>query len=151
MAAASTALATEFELKINGAKAPQDLAKMVYTVEVEKNLHLPDVFAVRFHIGSVDENPFSVVDDYMKNFLGDGVEVEIHQYPNDNNKPPIVVGEITSLELDLSSLVPGSATSAVIRGYDRSHRLHRGRHTRTFSEMKYSEIVSKVAGSRSAH
>jgi len=141
----SMALATEFELKINGEKAPQDLARMVYTIEVEKNLHLPDVFAVRFHIGSVDEKPFSVVDDYMKNFLSDGVEVEIHQYPNRNNKPPIVVGEITSLELDLSSLVPGSATSAVIRGYDRSHRLHRGRHTGTFSDMSYGDIVNKVA------
>jgi len=54
----------------------------------------------------------------------------------------LMVGEITGLEAAYtSSGLPG----LTVRGFDRRHRLQRGRKVRTFIKQKDSEIVSKIA------
>jgi len=53
------------------------------------------------------------------------------------------VGEITGLEPEFTvSTLP----RLTVRGYDRGHRLVRGRKTRTFSRQKDSDIASAIAG-----
>ena len=136
--------APQISLKIGGSPAPADLMDKIAEVEVENNLHLPDVFTIRIHLRSVGEKTFDVVDNLMKDYLAQGKEVEIAHIAK-NRSQTFLVGEITSVGLDLSSTAPGSPLIAVIQGYDKSHRLHRGRQTRTFVNMSYSDIVSKVA------
>jgi uncharacterized protein involved in type VI secretion and phage assembly len=48
---------------------------------------------------------------------------------------------VTSIEADYDTL----GTRAVVRGYDKSHRLAAGRKTKTFLNVKYSDIASQVA------
>ena len=137
-------IAPQISLKIGGSPAPDDLMDKISEVEVENNLHLPDMFTIRIHLGATGEKAFDVVDNLMKDYLAQGREVEIgHQ--SRSRTQVFMVGEITSISLELSSMVPGSPIAAVIQGYDKSHRLHRGRHTETFVNMSYSDIVTKVA------
>jgi Bacteriophage probable baseplate hub protein len=54
----------------------------------------------------------------------------------------LIVGEVTGLEPDFgASEVP----TVTVRGHDPSHRLLRGRNTRSFVKMKDSDIVKQVA------
>ena len=138
-------ISAEFGLKIGGNKVSPDFLKTVFEVEVEQSIHLPSVFTIRVNLGATGESPFDVVDGLMKDFLDQGSEVEIFQHLNKQDKL-IMAGEINSVSLDLSSTVPGSPISAVIQGYDKSHRLHRGRKTRTFLQSNFSQAVEKVAG-----
>src|SRR5262249_14720041 len=52
-------------------------------------------------------------------------------------------GEITALEPEF---VFNRLPSLMARGYDRRHRLQRGRKTRTFVQQKDSDIASQIAG-----
>ena len=138
-------ISAEFSLKIGGKKISPEFLNTIFEVEVEQSIHLPSVFTIRVHLGATGENPFEVVDGLMKDYLDQGSEVEVSQHIEGQDKL-IMTGEINSVSLDLSSTVPGSPLSAVIQGYDRSHRLHRGRKTRTFLQTSFGDAVKKVAG-----
>ena len=138
-------IAAEFGIKIGGAKISQEFQNTIFEVEVEQSIHLPSVFTIRVHLGATGEEPFDVLDGLMKDYLDKGSDVEISQRIGGQDKL-IMVGEINAISLDLSSVVPGSPLSAVIQGYDKSHRLHRGRKTRTFLNSSFGDAVKKVAG-----
>src|SRR5207244_9909516 len=55
---------------------------------------------------------------------------------------PLLTGEVTALEADYSA----HGAWVLARGYDPSHRLHRGRQTETYRNVKDSDIVRTVAG-----
>jgi phage protein D len=61
-------------------------------------------------------------------------------YLNDLEK--IIVGEITGLE---PAFQANSLPTVVVRGYDHRHRLLRGRETRSFIQMKDSDIAKRIA------
>ncbi|MEZ4384620.1 MAG: contractile injection system protein, VgrG/Pvc8 family [Nannocystaceae bacterium] len=54
----------------------------------------------------------------------------------------VMTGEITGLELDVAA---SEAPRVTIRGFDRLHRLTRGRKTVAYAEVKDSEIAAKIA------
>ena len=145
MTTQTESIAAEFGLKFGGQKISPEFRNTIFEVEVEQSIHLPSVFTIRVHLGATGENPFDVMDDMMKDYLSRGSEVEISQHFRGGDKH-IMTGEISSVSLDLSSTVPGSPLSATIQGYDKSHRLHRGRNTRTFLQSTYSDAVKKVVG-----
>jgi len=60
-----------------------------------------------------------------------------------NDVQTVLVGEITGLEPEFSIQ---ALPRLVVRGYDRGHRLLRGRKARTFSQQKDSDIASTIAG-----
>ncbi len=74
--------------------------------------------------------------------FAEGNEVEIQMGYVDNLEK-LMVGEITGLEPEFSS---GDAPTLTVRGYDRRHRLLRGRKTRSFTQVKDSDIASQIAG-----
>ena len=55
---------------------------------------------------------------------------------------PLITGEVTSIEAEYDTL----GTRAVVRGYDKSHRLAAGRKTATFQNANYSDIAQQIAG-----
>ncbi|MEM7796554.1 MAG: VgrG-related protein, partial [Cyanobacteria bacterium P01_C01_bin.118] len=61
----------------------------------------------------------------------------------EQEKGTILEGEITAIETHFTQ---GSQAPIVIRGYDPSHRLHRGRFNRSFQNMTDSDVVKKIAG-----
>ncbi|MEO1373919.1 MAG: VgrG-related protein, partial [Cyanobacteria bacterium J06635_10] len=50
-------------------------------------------------------------------------------------------GEITAIDTNFTGK---SQAPVIVRGYDVSHRLHRGRHNRSFQNMTDSDIVKKI-------
>jgi uncharacterized protein involved in type VI secretion and phage assembly len=76
-----------------------------------------------------------------------GKEVQIQMKADENEGATqaaiLIKGEITALEPSFS---PGGETALTVRGYDKSHRLHRGKKTRTFLKIKDSDLVRTIAG-----
>ncbi|MBN2145905.1 MAG: VgrG-related protein [Anaerolineales bacterium] len=141
-----------FTIKING-QTPESLDADLLELEVDTNVHLPAMLTM-------------VLDDRMDNQTGkleytDGttfalgaeikLTIETDEIPSEASSVTniLFIGEITSLE----PIFPASGHSRLrVRAYDRSHRLARGKKTRTFGDanptgsgIDESTIVSTIA------
>jgi phage protein D len=126
------------EVKINGVAVRTDL---IQEVRVQDSLALPAVFSITFaprDLGrGVDPLGVEGVDPSI------GAEVEVFLgAPRETQKEKVFDGEITALEPNYGP----DGIRLVATGYDRAHRLHRNRKTRTFQRMTASQIVQKVVG-----
>ena len=54
----------------------------------------------------------------------------------------IIIGEITAIETHFTAQ---TSAPILIRGYDMSHRLHRGRHNRSFQNKTDSDLVKELS------
>jgi uncharacterized protein involved in type VI secretion and phage assembly len=136
-------LTSGFLIKVNGTELPGEQANRVSEIAVEQSLHIPDMITIRINDVGDDSTPdraafFKILDE---NSFRVGSEVEIGMGRN-SNPTPLIKAEITSVELDVSE---GRPPIVIIRGYDRSHRLHRGRHSRSFLNTSDANIVTKIA------
>ena len=122
-------------IKIDGQDLPADAMDDLIEVSVETSLRLPDMFMIHLHdvdLRWVDEGPFVL-----------GKEVEIAALPEEGGESKVLIkGEITSLEPDFAE---GALATLRLRGYDRSHRLHRGTHAQAFVQMTDSDIAERIA------
>lgn len=134
MADAAQAHLSHFNLKINGRQAGKDVMNQILDCTVDNTIHLPDVCTLRLHDAGfhwLDQDTFSP-----------GVEIEVFGGDEGAGElKPIFHGEVTALEMDLAA--HGVPTLSV-RGYDRSHRLQRGHHNRSFVQMTDTDIVRKI-------
>jgi uncharacterized protein involved in type VI secretion and phage assembly len=117
-------------IKLGGSDASDDILGAIEEVVVEDDVNLPTVITVRLADPDVE-----LIDDAS---LAIGTEIEV-QFGD----PPerVGLGEITALELDQQR---GTAR-VIIQAFDRAHRLHRGRHVRTFQQMTDADVVQKIA------
>ena len=112
---------------------PTVAPKLKRTV-VDTRLHLPDMFELTF-----EDSDNSVVSDLMVR-IGSLVEV----YGGSSGSPKaecLIKGEVTSIEGEYQGLT----IYTIIRGYEKSHRMQRSSRTRTFVDMKDSDIAAKIA------
>jgi len=126
-------LTTPIYLKFDKAEAPPEIIDSIVSVEVDDSLILPDMFAIHLQDTErrwIDDDMFSV-----------GKSVVISTGTG-SKKVKIVSGEITGIE---PRILPDIGVSLVIRGYDMSHRLNRGKKTTTFIQMTNSDIAKKIA------
>lgn len=129
-------------IKIDGAMLPDDVFADVFDITVEHDLVLPDTFAIR--IFDIDTKSGS-----QKLFpLADGTQFrigrEIEIWMGREDRPAkVLTGEITALELDLRG---DGLPILTVRGYDKSHRMHREKKTAVFVNVKISDIVRQLAG-----
>jgi phage protein D len=72
--------------------------------------------------------------------VGNVVEIKMGDAGNLNS---LIIGEITALEPEF---VISRRPVLKVRGYDRAHRLQRGRKTRTFVQKKDSDIATQIGG-----
>ena len=122
-------------IKIDGTPLADNLIPLVEQVSVDDYLHLPDMFVLTFR--DIDHNVLSQAK------LKIGSDVRIEATALGESRPGLLIaGEVTSIEAEYGP----AGNRAVVRGYDPSHRLHRGRHTATFRKMKDSDIAKKLAG-----
>lgn len=129
-------LLAHFYLKLGGADAPDELMQALGNVEVDDSLHIPDMFTLQVR----DAQLAWADSDLLK--IGQEVEILAKAAGDDQQPRRLLIGEITSVEPDYPY---GSAPVVVVRGYDRAHRLHRGKKTRSFVQMTDSDIVTKIA------
>ena len=101
---------------------------------VDTRLHLPDMFELTF-----EDSDNSVIEQLMVR-IGSLVEI----YGGASGTPQaecLIKGEVTSIEGEYHGLT----IYTIIRGYEKAHRLQRASRTRTFVDMKDSDIASKIA------
>lgn len=125
---------SHFNLLIRGIQAGKDVMNQILDCTVDNTIHLPDVCTLRLHDAGfhwLDEDTFKP-----------GTEIEV--FGGDEGTAAlksIFYGEVTALEMDLAA--HGVPTLSV-RCYDRSHRLQRGCHNRSFVQMTDTDIVRKI-------
>ncbi len=133
-----------FEIKLNGTQLTTAQANAILSVEVERNLYLPAAVCIRFidagPAGSDGPTTLGLANDTTFAAMGTAVEILMG-----HASTPVSVfkGEITSFEIDITEA--GDPPLFVIRAYDKGHRLHRGRISTTFLQMKDSDIASTIA------
>ncbi len=133
-------------LEIGGETAPDELMNDLQQLSVEESLNLPTAFTIAL------ENPYYSdtspwrFDDYFA--LGQTIRIGFEaSQTNDQGLSSttmsyLIEGEITGIESHFSA---ESQAPIIVRGYDTSHRLHRGRHNRSFQDYTDSDIVEEIA------
>src|SRR5579862_763281 len=126
---------SHFNLKLNGQQASKEMMEDFLDCTIENSLHLPDLCTIRFH-----DAKFKWLD---SSSLEEGTLVEVSGCEeNSQQLIPLFTGEVTALEMDLAG--HGTPT-LIVRCYDKSHRMHRDRKSRTYVQMKDSDIIQKIA------
>lgn len=128
----------EFDIKIDQKALADSARPFIAGIVVDDSLDWPSMFAVQF-VSSFDlEDVHEWIDDPVL-AVGNVAEFKLG-YGNDLET--LIIGEITGLEPEF---VLDRLPSVTVRGYDRRHRLQRGRKTRTFLAQKDSDIASTIA------
>ena len=123
-----------FVISLNGSNASQEFYADLAEVVVETNWHLPGMFTIRLH-----DRELSWVDSDQ---LAVGTEVEISaQEEEGSSATTLMSGEITAVEPEFTQGMP----ILQVRGFDRAHRLHRGRRRRAFVQVTDGDIARTIA------
>lgn len=123
-------------LKIDDKDAPESLMGDLIQIVVEESLHLPGMFTLivrnDYKPGQAQDKPWR-----YKDLLQIGKPVKIGFVSSttqakefsQEKQGDVLEGEITAIEAQF-----GETTQApiIVRGYDVSHRLHRGQFNRSF-------------------
>ena len=149
------------QIKVNDEKASGELAENLLQVIVEESLHRPSMFAIvvrnDYKSGAQNDDPWK-----SERQLNIGDKISIGFQPSvskteDGNSQngkssqssqkaeagagELISGEITAIEAHFTET---TQAPIILRGYDLSHRLHRGRFSRSFQNMTDSDVVKKI-------
>jgi phage protein D len=142
----------KIKLEIDGQSASEAVLEDILYVVVEESLNLPTMFIIAL---KNDYHPGSEADTKWKhqNLLEIGKLVKIgaiasttdssNANTSSSGESYLIEGEITAIETHFSEK---SQAPIILRGYDVSHRLQRGRWNRSFQNVTDSDIVKKIAG-----
>jgi phage protein D len=111
---------------------PTVLEHLVRAV-VDTHLHLPDMFELTF----IDEDGKLIKDSGLK--IGAKVEI-LAGAANSTSTSSLIKGEVTGIE----AICQEGLVYTVVRGYEKAHRLQRAKRTKTFLNMKDSDIATQV-------
>jgi phage protein D len=131
-------LAPEFRLHINEAPLPNEAIADLISVSVLLDVDAMSMFSVLLTGWDGVEMKTKWLDSDLFQ-EGNPVQVEIGYR---NSMETVFSGEITGLEPNFPEAQPITLT---VRGYDRRHRLMRERKTRSFTNVKDSDIASQLA------
>lgn len=136
-----------FNLKIEGQDAPVNLREDILQILVEESLSQPGMFVLvirnDYQPGSQQDRPWKY-QDLLKigKTVSIGFNASTTQESSKSEEEEILQGEITAIEVHFTEK---TQAPIIVRGYDVSHRLHRGRFNRSFQNMTDSDIVKKIA------
>lgn len=131
-------LVPDFRVCVNGSRLPPEAAADLITLTVDEDAGVPSMFALRLVNWDMHKLQVTWSD---ADLFAEGNELEIQMGYVDHLQT-LMVGEITGLEPEFCS---ADIPTLVVRGYDRRHRLMRGCKTRSFKQMKDSELASQIA------
>jgi phage protein D len=121
-------------VEIGGNPLAEELELWLESTVVDDHALLPDMFALRFRDPDHDL--------LEKAGIEIGTPVRILAAPIGQEATELLIaGEVTGLEADFDV----SGSHVIVRGYDPSHRLHRGRRTETYRNVTESDIARTVA------
>ncbi|MFN6565765.1 type IV secretion protein Rhs [Nostoc minutum NIES-26] len=137
-------------LQIDGTNASTDLLNDILQISVEESLHLPGMFTLiiknDYFPGRTEEKTWRHQSLFA---IGKKIKIGFVSSTTENvdfetaEQGYVLDGEITAIETEFTEK---SQAPIVIRGYDISHRLHRGRYNRSFQNVTDSDIVNQIVG-----
>ncbi|MBW4425364.1 MAG: type IV secretion protein Rhs [Nostoc desertorum CM1-VF14] len=131
--------------------ASPELMKDLLQITVEESLHAPAMFTLVIHNSYLPTSPRPEYQPWRHEKLfeiGNKVKIGfVSSTTQDANfddvlEEYLIEGEITGLEVSFNEK---SEAPIIVRGYDISHRLHRGRHNYSYLKMSDTEIVKDIA------
>lgn len=126
--------ANQIDIEIDGTPLDEALEMRMEEVVVDDYLHAPDMFTLTFR------DPERTVLTEARIKVGSTIRVLSSE--SGGAKPGLLIhGEVTGIEAEYSE----AGSRITVRGYDPSHRLHRGRLSTSYSDMKDSDIAAKIA------
>jgi len=126
--------AGKFKVEIDGVEVPQDVDNLLSAALIDSNMHQPDLFVLAFR------DPERAV--LSKTGAKVGSKVKVTAFSKAAPAGDLLLtGDVTALEVEHD----GSGTFTILRGYDQSHLLFRGRYTETYQNMTSADIAQKVA------
>jgi uncharacterized protein involved in type VI secretion and phage assembly len=141
---------SEPKIQIDGQPASPELMKDLLQITIEESLHLPAMFTLVIHNSYIptSDRPENKAWRHEQLFrIGKKVKLGFTSSTTlDNNfqdevEKILIEGEITAMEVHFNEK---SEADIIVRGYDISHRLHRGRYNRSFLNETDSDIVKKI-------
>ncbi len=126
------------KILLQGKALDPDVEADFISATVSEDLEAPSMFELKFATWDVEKQQFTWIDRDLFE-LGDRVEIQMG-YQKDLKT--VMVGEVTGLEPEFGQ---DTTPILVVRGHDLRHRLLRGRQTKSFTQMKDSDIVSQNA------
>jgi uncharacterized protein involved in type VI secretion and phage assembly len=137
-------------LKIKNQAASDDLMEDLLQISVEESLHLPGMFSLVINNSAYSGRSGDTFWKHTDAFaIGDAIEIAFASSTttsgefDDAQSGTVLKGEVTAIEVNFSS---DSQAPIIVRGYDVSHRLHRGRKIRSFQEVTDSDLVNTIIG-----
>jgi Rhs element Vgr protein len=122
-------------VEVGGSALAADIEGQLESALVVDRLAMPDMFTLVFRDPTRDILGKAGLE------IGKKVKISTTSLTGDDPEP-LITGEVTSIEAEYDTL----GTRAVVRGYDKSHRLAAGRRTATYQNTKYSDIAQQIAG-----
>lgn len=122
-----------------GALLPKPIRDRIARIVIEGQRNMPAMCEVEFN----DDD--SAVTDNVLMRPGQTLKVEsapASEDPTQTSLGPIFDGEVVAIE---ASFTPHGGKRVLLRGYDRSHRLHRTRQTRTFLMQPDNVVATQIA------
>jgi len=140
-------------IKVDGEEVKPSISENCLKVVVEESLYHASMFTLWLRNDYKPGMPTSEPWQEQLQELQIGKEVAVGFTPSSTQSAEstsaskeLIQGEITSLDIQFTE---ETQAPIQIRGYDRSHRLHRGRHNRSFQNMTDTDIVRKIAAEAS--
>ena len=121
-------------VKVDGSDLDPIAVSAMESALVVDRLSMPDMFSLVFRdrdrdiLGKVGLE------------IGKAIEISASSQ-SDDAEAVLIKGEVTAIEADYDTL----GARAIVRGYDKSHRLAAGRKTATFENVKLSDIAKQLA------
>lgn len=128
----------DFLVKVNGTALSDEMTKGVLQITVDSSAHMPAMCTI-----CLRDPDYAIVDGSSFD-VGGALLVSLRSAVTTSGSSELVEifnGEITALEPEFRY----DADVLIVRSYDKSHRLHRGKKTRTFLAKTDSAIASSIA------
>src|SRR5258706_1209404 len=124
---------TQRTISVDGIEFSTFVEHHVASVTVIDRLRMPDSFVIAFR------DPFQNI--LSKAHLKIGAVVKIKtSAPGKDGQDVLISGEVTSIEAEYDLL----GARAVVRGYDKLHRLSAGRKTKTGDNVTYADVAQEI-------
>jgi phage protein D len=127
-------LTLQAQVEVDGQPISSDIEPLIEQLVVDEHLHLPSMFQIALR----DLERKVLQDAGIK--IGSRIVIQASAL-GEASPQPIITGEVTAIEADYDSL----GARAIVRGYDPSHRFHRGRRTHTYRNVTDSDLARTVA------
>lgn len=131
---ANQPIVSHLYLALDGTPVAQELLQQIIEVTVDQDVHLPGMFTVRLTdpaLALLEKGPFDLAK-----------TIEIAGENANREKIVLLQGEITALEPDFGE---GMVAELVVRGYDNLHRLYRKVKSKTYLNVKDSDLAREIA------